>query len=680
MANLQFSSDLSVMANATDSIVQSDSNIANRIENAHKSLNQSFRLWQNVIDNAGDKLSTSEDSMYLLSLVTAIEGSHAKVLDDIQVVTDLNTDYNTVEYVKLQTQHQFLVGQLKEKAISFIEDSASVTSNVSLSDRAKFQEMKVRSQVKFDYSQRRAELEHAIQQLNIQETVATDKAVLEVMNVLDIEENRSSLPVSTMPTQIMFTSSYSDKAITCSTSHSSSITTSNYLPASHSTLSSCTTSHLLTVSRSLPIISRAPMPNCYPQSLPTTTTQTSVINSYDVHAIRNPVALCHSQTAAPISSVPIMSHSVAPSNHIQPAASNVFDSHNYYGSHSASQPPVMNGYVNQQPYHGTNQSYIVPPPPVQHYIPQPIYIPPSRRPLPEPKQFSGETQSDLLEYPSWRCSFETLILNSGISDAERIYYLGNYVKGKAYEAIAGYLSIGDSNSFDRALQVLDERYGNHFVISNSFRSKLNNWPKISNSDRIGLRSFSDFLNQCLLAKDRYNMTVLDDELENAKMLEKLPSWMISKWAKQVYKSRINHNVFPPFTQFVKFVERESDVFNDPILLSLHNYPHSRQKPHTTVYAHNTSVHDQRSCDYCKDSHFLDNCDQFLALSMSDRRKFTRDNRLCYGCLEHDHVKADCKSKLVCNKCKKYHPTSLHYDFNNNNNEQSTHSSKSDENQ
>ena len=61
--------------------------------------------------------------------------------------------------------------------------------------------------------------------------------------------------------------------------------------------------------------------------------------------------------------------------------------------------------------------------------------------------------------------------------------------------------------------------------------------------------------------------------------------------------------------------------------------------------------------------------------MSDRRKFTRDNRLCYGCLEHD-----CKSKPVCSKCKKYHPTSLHYDFNSNNNEQSTHSSKSDENQ
>ena len=67
------------MANATDSFVQSDSKIANRIENAHKSLNQSFRLWQNVTDNAGDKLSTSEDSMYLLSLVTAIERSHSKV-------------------------------------------------------------------------------------------------------------------------------------------------------------------------------------------------------------------------------------------------------------------------------------------------------------------------------------------------------------------------------------------------------------------------------------------------------------------------------------------------------------------------------------------------------------------------------------------------------------------------
>ena len=88
------------------------------------------------------------------------------------------------------------------------------------------------------------------------------------------------------------------------------------------------------------------------------------------------------------------------------------------------------------------------------------------------------------------------------------------------------------------------------------------------------------------------------------MLEKLPSWIISKWAKQVYESRIKHNVFPPFTRFVKFVERESDVFNDPILLSLHNYSNSRHKSHTTVYAHSTSVNDQRSCDYCKDSHFF----------------------------------------------------------------------------
>ena len=66
--------------------------------------------------------------------------------------------------------------------------------------------------------------------------------------------------------------------------------------------------------------------------------------------------------------------------------------------------------------------------------------------------------------------------------------------------------------------------------------------------------------------------------------------------------------------------------------------------------------------------------------MTDRRKFTGDNRLCYGCLEHDHVKADCKSKLVCSKCKKYHSTSLHYDFNSNNNAQCTHSSQSDKNQ
>ena len=147
----------------------------------------------------------------------------------------------------------------------------------------------------------------------------------------------------------------------------------------------------------------------------------------------------------------------------------------------------------------------------------------SRRPLPELCQFSGEDLSDFLDYPSWRYSFQTLIQNSGISNSGRIYYLGCYVMGTSLETVKGYLVIGDDNSYHAALSLLDERYGNHLVLCNAFRLKLDSWSKNSDFDRAGLRSYADFLNQCLSARNKFHLNILDDEFENGKMLKKLPS-------------------------------------------------------------------------------------------------------------------------------------------------------------
>ena len=210
----------------------------------------------------------------------------------------------------------------------------------------------------------------------------------------------------------------------------------------------------------------------------------------------------------------------------------------------------------------------------------------SRRPLPEFRQFSGVDLSDFLDYPSWRRSFQALIQNSGISNSERIYYLGCYVKGMALETIKGYLVIGDDNSYHAALCLLDERYGNHLVLCNAFRLKLDSWSKNSDFDRAGLRSYADFLNQCLSARNKFHLNILDDEFENDKMLEKLPSWMRGKWARIVCDSRRNIMSFPTFSEFVNFVTRESDLWIDPMPLTSGR---SQSKSTTSSYTHSTGT-------------------------------------------------------------------------------------------
>ena len=210
----------------------------------------------------------------------------------------------------------------------------------------------------------------------------------------------------------------------------------------------------------------------------------------------------------------------------------------------------------------------------------------SRRPLPEFRQFSGEDLSDFLDYPSWRRSFQALIQNSGISNSERIYYLGCYVKGTALETIKGYLVIGDDNSYHAALSLLDERYGNHLVLCNAFRLKLDSWSKNSDFDRAGLRSYADFLNQCLSSRNKFHLNILDDEFENGKMLEKLPSWMRGKWARIVCDPRRNIMSFPTSREFVNFVTRESDLWIDPMPLTSSRSP---SRSTTSSYTHSTGT-------------------------------------------------------------------------------------------
>lgn len=62
--------------------------------------------------------------------------------------------------------------------------------------------------------------------------------------------------------------------------------------------------------------------------------------------------------------------------------------------------------------------------------------------------------------------------------------------------VESYALAGDQAAYVAAIQTLDERYGNTFVISNALRDRLDNWPKIASRDSAGLQRLSDFLRQC----------------------------------------------------------------------------------------------------------------------------------------------------------------------------------------
>lgn len=62
---------------------------------------------------------------------------------------------------------------------------------------------------------------------------------------------------------------------------------------------------------------------------------------------------------------------------------------------------------------------------------------------------------------------------------------------------------------------------------------------------------------------------------------------------------------------------------------------------------------------CQGTHQLHKCPDLLKMSLENRKKHVKDNRLCYGCLKQGHCAKDCKRRLTCETCTKRHPTCLH---------------------
>ncbi|XP_054594125.2 uncharacterized protein [Nothobranchius furzeri] len=284
----------------------------------------------------------------------------------------------------------------------------------------------------------------------------------------------------------------------------------------------------------------------------------------------------------------------------------------------------------------------------------------NRIPLPEPSIFSG----DPLKYSDWKLSFQTLIDQKNIQNKEKIYYLRKYVGGQVKNALDGYFLIGTESAYVSAWEILEERYGNPFTVATAYRDKLQAWAKIGPKDSTDLREFADFLRSCEAAMAHIKaLEILNDCSENRKILAKLPDWLTARWNRKVMEMEEENGQFPSFSQFVRFLTRESKIACNPItsLQSLKLSDKSKQqnvKVKTLVTRSNEET--INICVFCKKhGHTLHTCRKFMQDEVSDRVKFVKAEKLCFGCLNSGHFSKSCNCRSVCNICNKQHPTCLH---------------------
>jgi hypothetical protein len=153
----------------------------------------------------------------------------------------------------------------------------------------------------------------------------------------------------------------------------------------------------------------------------------------------------------------------------------------------------------------------------------------------------------------------------------------------------------------------------------------------------------------------------------------LPRAIYEKWMSRATNYKSEHSVtFPPLSIFVTFVKDTCLLRNDP---SFTHEPAKtslsatlgKQKPKPNLSVKKTSVlnTDQKCLDTCPvhlTNHSLNECWTFRNKPIHVRRKFLKENNICFGCCKSkDHYKQNCTLKRSVMNVK-VKLTQKHYTF------------------
>ena len=308
-------------------------------------------------------------------------------------------------------------------------------------------------------------------------------------------------------------------------------------------------------------------------------------------------------------------------------------------------------------------------------------------PVKEPPTFSG----DSFEYPAFVTAFDSIIAANVSAEKDKLFFLEKYTRGKANEAIKGFLATNYDTAYTEARKLLDQRFGNPVVVSEDYKKRLRNWRQINEGDSKGLREFSDFLIRCEEAmKSMKSMSELDSTQILQSISAKLPSYSGVKWCRFAHEAQVKDKKLVGFKDFTNFVKQEAELANDPIFspdvlkrerkkngpVRDNNRP-SKTKPQgspdpsqsfatSANFAKGSEQKQQPPtrgrpplCPICEDKHFIAKCATFIKVTADERFEMLKKLRLCFSCFKTNHVSSECRTRSTCDKCSEQHHTLLH---------------------
>lgn len=294
-------------------------------------------------------------------------------------------------------------------------------------------------------------------------------------------------------------------------------------------------------------------------------------------------------------------------------------------------------------------------------------------------------------YAVWKTSFKGIVEELGCTPVEELDLLVKWL-GPESKKYAMSIRTSNANCPSRGLQRiwerLDERYGCPEMVEAALKNKLANFPKLTQKDSQRLYDLADILSEVESAMENTVYQSLLAYYNTSSgiipIVAKLPHQLQDKWTSKAVNYKNQHKVsFPPFSVFAQFIREMSKIKNDPGFIyelpsenqtkksgapNAHRHRSEFQNQRPLVAARKTEL-DQTSvptvaspelCPLHKTKHSLNKCKAFKAKPLEERRKFLKDNRICFKCCDSDqHIRRNCKATVKCEVCGQNHPTALH---------------------
>lgn len=287
---------------------------------------------------------------------------------------------------------------------------------------------------------------------------------------------------------------------------------------------------------------------------------------------------------------------------------------------------------------------------------------------------------DLTQWIAFRDQYIDLVHeNPKLTTITKFCQLRSHLSGLALDAINGFSLT--STDYEAAWFVLRKRYDKKDRIIDEYLRKFEELPQLTHPNAVKLINMVNRTNQLIRVMPllgvevktwdtwiKFNLKTRLDKLTHRKWLDQIKLRQDVTLQELLEFLEVEASECVPIEyEPQRHVQRRSTARQAPKRFQNKRNPTTmlvaqqaqQKQAKEQQRASSNKPPQRRSCEQCKEEHFLYLCPTFLALKVTDRIKKVKEFGICFRCLRVHKHPADCKFG-ACPVCKKDHNSALCY--------------------